>query len=62
MNGKEVFFLTGSDEHGQKIANTAAAMGIEPIDICNKYAGAQIALPKNTCVLRMHRSIEARDA
>lgn len=39
MKGKRVFFLTGSDEHGQKIANTAAALGIEPIDICDKYAG-----------------------
>lgn len=39
MKGKQVYFQTGSDEHGQKIANTALAMGVEPIDICNKYAG-----------------------
>eukprot|EP00339_Tiarina_fusa_P009146 CAMPEP_0117074326 /NCGR_PEP_ID=MMETSP0472-20121206/52359_1 /TAXON_ID=693140 ORGANISM="Tiarina fusus, Strain LIS" /NCGR_SAMPLE_ID=MMETSP0472 /ASSEMBLY_ACC=CAM_ASM_000603 /LENGTH=783 /DNA_ID=CAMNT_0004799289 /DNA_START=109 /DNA_END=2460 /DNA_ORIENTATION=- len=32
-----VYFVTGSDEHGQKIANTAADQGKEPIDICNKY-------------------------
>mmetsp|Transcript_27234 Transcript_27234/g.45410 ORF Transcript_27234/g.45410 Transcript_27234/m.45410 type:complete len:787 (-) Transcript_27234:75-2435(-) len=32
-----VYFVTGSDEHGQKIANTAAAQGKEPIDICDKY-------------------------
>jgi methionyl-tRNA synthetase len=31
-----VYFVTGSDEHGQKIANTAADQGKEPIDICNK--------------------------
>mmetsp|Transcript_25057 Transcript_25057/g.72083 ORF Transcript_25057/g.72083 Transcript_25057/m.72083 type:complete len:759 (-) Transcript_25057:79-2355(-) len=31
------YFVTGSDEHGQKIANTAADQGKEPIDICNKY-------------------------
>jgi methionyl-tRNA synthetase len=30
------YFVTGSDEHGQKIANTAAEEGKEPIDICNK--------------------------
>ena len=39
MSGKRVFFQTGSDEHGQKIANTASALGVEPIDICDKYAG-----------------------
>ena len=32
-----VYFLTGSDEHGQKIATTAAAQGIEPLDMCNKF-------------------------
>lgn len=29
--------VTGADEHGQKIANTAADDGKEPIEICNKY-------------------------
>jgi len=36
--GREVFFLTGTDEHGQKIAQTAEGMGLRPIDICDKYA------------------------
>jgi len=31
------YFLTGSDEHGQKIANTAEAMNQAPIEICDKY-------------------------
>lgn len=39
MAGKRVFFQTGSDEHGQKIANRAEALGLQPIDICDKYAG-----------------------
>lgn len=30
------YFVTGADEHGQKIANTAADLGMEPLDICNK--------------------------
>jgi len=30
------YFVTGADEHGQKIATTAADQGMEPIDICNK--------------------------
>ena len=29
-----VYFLTGSDEHGQKIATTASGEGKEPIKIC----------------------------
>ena len=32
------YFVTGADEHGQKIANTAADQGKEPIDICNKVS------------------------
>ena len=35
---KAVYFLTGTDEHGQKIAQTAADRGKEPIDICNYYS------------------------
>jgi methionyl-tRNA synthetase len=30
MMGEEVYFLTGTDEHGQKIEKTAAARGITP--------------------------------
>jgi|MDSY01.1.fsa_nt_gb hypothetical protein len=38
MWGRDVFFLTGTDEHGQKIQATAEAKGLRPIDICDKYA------------------------
>mmetsp|Transcript_14884 Transcript_14884/g.21039 ORF Transcript_14884/g.21039 Transcript_14884/m.21039 type:complete len:799 (-) Transcript_14884:190-2586(-) len=31
------YFVTGADEHGQKIANRAEEEEKEPIDICNKY-------------------------
>jgi methionyl-tRNA synthetase len=34
---RPAYFVTGSDEHGQKIANTAADLGKEPIDICDQY-------------------------
>jgi leucyl-tRNA synthetase len=30
------YFVTGADEHGQKIANTAEAEGKEPQEICDK--------------------------
>ena len=32
LAGEEVFFLTGSDEHGQKIQEKAEAEGIKPIE------------------------------
>lgn len=31
LDGDEVFFLTGSDEHGQKIQEKAEAEGVTPI-------------------------------
>ena len=33
---QSVYFVTGSDEHGQKIATTAEESGVKPIDLCNK--------------------------
>ena len=30
LNGKETVFITGSDEHGEKIATTAASNGKKP--------------------------------
>jgi hypothetical protein len=36
MYGRRVFAMTGTDEHGQKIANGAEAQGLQPIDICDK--------------------------
>lgn len=32
-----VYFVTGSDEHGQKIAEAAEKEQVTPIEICNKY-------------------------
>lgn len=36
QGGEGAYFVTGSDEHGQKVANMAAEEGEEPITICNK--------------------------
>ena len=36
--GRDTYFCTGTDEHGEKIAKTAEKEGVLPIDICNKYA------------------------
>ena len=36
--GDDVLFLTGTDEHGQKIQEAAAAQGMEPIELCDFMA------------------------
>lgn len=36
LDGCDVFFLTGSDEHGQKIEQKAEEMGVTPIEYTNK--------------------------
>ena len=36
--GDDVLFLTGTDEHGQKIQEAAAAQGLEPIELCDLMA------------------------
>lgn len=36
LDGKEVFFLSGTDEHGQKMQQTAEKEGITPIELADK--------------------------
>ena len=38
LRGREVFFLTGLDEHGQKVQQAAAKAGIAPQAHCDKLA------------------------
>ncbi|OQR84558.1 methionyl-tRNA synthetase [Achlya hypogyna] len=45
--GRDVRFLTGTDEHGQKIAQTAEAQGMTPIQLCDKYSGLFQQLTKD---------------
>lgn len=40
LNGKEVFFLTGTDEHGQKIEAAAKAAGKKPKEFVDSFIGA----------------------
>jgi len=35
--GQDVFFMTGADEHGQKIAQAAENEGLQPQEICDRY-------------------------
>ncbi len=34
--GKETFFLTGTDEHGSKLAETAKEQGLKPQELCDQ--------------------------
>ena len=38
LDGYDVRFLTGTDEHGQKIQEEAARRGVEPIALCDEMA------------------------
>jgi methionyl-tRNA synthetase len=39
LDGKDVFFLTGTDEHGQKMVQTAQSQGMTPFDLATRNAG-----------------------
>lgn len=38
LDGHDVFFLTGTDEHGEKIATTASNNNMAPREFCDRYA------------------------
>ena len=40
MNGYDVAFVTGMDEHGQKVADTAASKGMTPQEWCDSMEPA----------------------
>jgi methionyl-tRNA synthetase len=39
LQGNEVFFLTGTDEHGQKVEKSALARGKNPQQFCDEVSG-----------------------
>ena len=50
LRGDEVFFLTGTDEHGIKMERAAAAAGVEPIQLADRVAGVHLKLWKELSV------------
>jgi methionyl-tRNA synthetase len=40
LDGRQVKFLTGSDEHGQKVEQSARAAGISPQEFCDRISPA----------------------
>jgi len=47
QNGDDVIFSTGSDEHGGKIAEKAAELGLEPKALADKMSARFSALAKS---------------
>jgi len=40
LSGREVFFLTGTDEHGQKVEQSAANRGLPPQEFCDEVSAS----------------------
>src|ERR1700751_5887929 len=38
QRGEDVFFLTGTDEHGGNVARAAEAAGVSPKDFCDRVS------------------------
>ncbi len=38
LDGRDVLFLTGTDEHGQKVEKAAAAAGVDPRSFCDRVS------------------------
>jgi len=69
LDGYDVHFLTGTDEHGQKVEKTARAAGVEPRAFCDDIAAAFQAMTETlnisnddfirTTEPRHHESVQA---
>ncbi len=46
LKGEEVHFLTGTDEHGQKIQQKAESLGLEPQTFCNQISDKFVELAR----------------
>ena len=44
LDGYNTHFLTGTDEHGQKVAKTAEKAGKEPKEFCDQIAAEFVAM------------------
>ncbi len=62
MSGYDVHYLTGTDEHGQKIERTARSKGMEPLDFINPIVDSIQALWKKLLITNddFIRTTEAR--
>jgi methionyl-tRNA synthetase len=61
QNGSEVFFLTGTDEHGQKMQDEAARRGLTPIALSDQMS-AKFAAAWRTLEISHDRFIRTTEA
>ena len=54
MNGYDVAFVTGMDEHGQKVADTAAAKGMQPAGVV-RFDGTRLPRRLEDARHHLHR-------
>jgi len=50
LAGREAFFLTGTDEHGTKVAEAAEAAGLSEIEFCDRTVQTFITAWKNLAI------------
>lgn len=62
LRGDDVFFLTGSDEHGQKIQRAAEAKGVKPIEYVDEIVALFQQLWKNSTSPMMTSSARQKNA
>lgn len=55
--GKKVIFVTGTDEHGEKIATAAAASGSSPSEHCDIVSQAYKTLWKDVNIFLLRLTI-----
>ncbi len=48
--GYDTYFLTGTDEHGQKVAASAEKAGLTPLEHCNKFVDSFKELDEKLCI------------
>ena len=52
LDGKEVLFMTGTDEHGQKMQQTAEKEGITPLELADINAAVFENMTNNVGLLQ----------
>jgi methionyl-tRNA synthetase len=62
LDGRDVFFLTGTDEHGQKMQQTAEAEGITAMELATRNAAAFKAVDDEVLDISYDRFIRTTDA
>ncbi|MGJ5589897.1 methionine--tRNA ligase [Micrococcus lylae] len=61
LDGREVFFLTGTDEHGQKMAQAAEKLGLTPMELATRNSAAFKAMDDDVLNVSYDRFIRTTD-